>query len=459
MVSREAEKETTAYPKPMAPNSSWSGFLRVLLYLLIAVFALIMLTFVRPHTGDGLIHQIGKNCALVAFIILSLQVILAARIKWIERPFGLDMIFRYHKAAGVLALGLLLLHFPLVAWGSGHWYLLTSLDVRWPVWLGRLALLALVANVVASRWRRKLHIEFQSWRSLHNFLGVVTISFGFVHGFWLGGDLKAPAMRIYWVAALVSAGMIYLFHKAIWPVRFKRNPYTVTAVCQEAPKIWTIHLEPSAGKNVYPYAPGQFHYVTFRRGRGLPVEEHHWTISWTPTRPGVASTIKEVGDFTSTIGQTKVGDRADVDGAYGRFSYLFYPGEDDLLFICGGIGITPFLAMLRHMHDTGARKRVLLLWSNRTEQELVAREELGQIAKSGRPELKVALFLTKAGEDWKGERGRIDREAIARYLEPPSGATRGAYVCCPPPMSRDIIRALRNLGIPAEHIHDEGFSL
>ncbi len=278
--------ETAAYAKPMAPHRVGSGFLRVALYLLLTVFALIMLTLVRPHTGDGLIHQLGKNCALVAFIILSLQVILAARIKWIERPFGLDIIFRFHKAAGVLALGLLLLHFSLVAWGSKHWQLLTALDIRWPVWLGRLALLALVANVVTSLWRRRLHIEFQFWRSLHNFLGVVIISFGFVHGFRMGGDLTAPAMRVYWVAAIASAGMIYLFHKAIWPVRLKRNPYTVTAVRQEAPKIWTIHLEPPAGRNVYSYAPGQFHYITFRRGRGLPVEEHHWTISGTPTRPG-----------------------------------------------------------------------------------------------------------------------------------------------------------------------------
>ena len=451
--------EATAYPEPMVPNGRWSVFLRVFLYLLITVFALILLTLVRPHTDDGFIHQLGKNCALVAFIILALQVVLGARIKWIERPFGLDMIFRYHKAAGVIALCLIMLHVTLVSWGSGHWYLLTSLDVQWPVWLGRIALLALLTTVVTSLWRRKLKIEFESWRSLHNFLFVVILLFGFVHGFKIGGDLTAPALRVYWIAALAVAGTIYLFHRVFRPARLKRNSYTVTAVRQEAPRIWTIHLAPPASQSVYPYAPGQFHYITFRRGRGLPVEEHHWTISSTPTRPGIASTIKEVGDFTSTIGQTRVGDKADVDGPYGRFSYVFYPEEDDLVFVCGGIGITPFLGMLRHMHDTGARKRVLLLWSNRTEEEFVAREELDQIARSGKPELKVVLFLTNAGEDWKGERGRIGKRAIARYLEPPNGATRGAYVCCPLAMAKDVIRALQDLGIPAQHIHDEIFSL
>ncbi len=444
-------------PKPMTNYSS--GVVRVFLYLFITVFALILLTLVRSHTDDGFIHQLGKNCALVAFVIIALQAALAARIKWIERPFGLDMIFRYHKAAGVIALCLIVLHITLISWGSGRWYLLDSLHVQWPVWLGRLALLALVSTEVTSLWRRKLNIEFESWRKLHNALFVAILALGFAHSFKIGGDLTAAALRVYWAVALAAAVTVYLFHKALRPARLKRNAYRVTAVRQDAPRVWTIQLAPPAGRTVSPYAPGQFQYITFRRGRGLPVEEHHWTISSTPTRPGIASTIKEVGDFTSSIGQTQVGDNADVDGPYGRFSYVFYPEEDDLVFICGGIGITPFLAMLRHMHDTQARKKVLLLWSNRTEGEFVGREELEQIAQSGAPELKTVLFLTGVGKDWKGERGRIGKGAIAKYLAPQNGITRGAYVCCPPPMARIVMPALEGLGIPAEHIHDETFSL
>ena len=451
--------DATAHPHPAVPLRAASGAVRVALYFFIIVFALLLLTWVRPHTGDGLIHQLGKNCGLVAFVILLLQAVLAARPKWVERPFGLDMVFRFHKAAGATALGLLLLHVTLVAWGSHHWQLLTALVIRWPVWLGRVALLTLAVNVTASLWRRKLRIEFERWRRWHNVLGVLILTFGFVHSFLLGGDLQAPAMRVYWVAALGAVAAVYLWHKTVRPRRLRRRPYTVSAVRREAPRVWTIELAPPAGERVFPDAPGQFHYITFRRGRGPPGAEHHWTISSTPTRTALASTIKEVGDFTSTIGQTRVGDRAEVDGAYGRFSYLFYPAEDDLLFVAGGIGITPFLAMLRHMHDTDADKKVLLLWSNRSEQDLVARQELDQIAASGRPQLKVVHFLTRPGEDWRGERGRIGAEVLAPYLAPPAAGTRGAYVCCPPPMARDVIRALGQLGLPARRIHEEGFAL
>jgi len=443
----------------MEPDTRRSGILRISLYLLITVFALILLTLVRPHTGDGFIHQLGKNCGLVGFIMIALQVVLGARIKWIERPFGLDMIFRYHKAAGVIGLCLIMLHVALITWGTGHLFLVDSLHVKWPIWLGRIALLALLAMVVTSLWRRKLNIEFESWRKLHNILFVVILGLGFIHGFKIGGDLTPPAMQIYWVIALAAAVAFYLYLLLVRPARLKRNAYTVTAVKQESPKVWTLHFAPPAGQSVFSYAPGQFQYITLRRGRGLPVEEHHWSISWTPTRPGIASTIKEVGDFTSTIGLTQVGDKADVDGPYGRFSYVFYPQEEELVFICGGIGITPFLAMLRHMHDTRTHKKVLLLWGDRTERDLVAREELEQIAQSGTPQLKIVPFLTNAGKEWKGERGRINKAAITKYLAPQNGATRGAYVCCPPVMAGKVIPALEALGIPRDHIHDEMFSL
>lgn len=453
------ESPTAESPYPASLTGRSHGVLLIALYLLCTVFALILLFLVRPHTGDGLIHQIGKNCALVAFVILALQVVLAARIKRIERPFGLDMIFGFHKAAALLAFSLLLLHFNLIAWGSGSWWLLTALDIDLPIWLGRLALLALAINIVASLWRGRLRIEFESWRAGHNFLALSVLVLGFVHSYQVGGDLVPLAMRVYWMMVLLGAAGIYLSHKVVRPARLRRHQWTVAAVRQEGPRVWTIGLEPPAGERVYRYAPGQFHFITFRRGRGLPLEEHHWTISSSPTRAGLESTIKEVGDFTATIGLTTTGDRAEVDGPFGRFSYLMYPDEGDLLFICGGIGITPFLAMLRHMHDCDVRKKVLLLWSNKTEQDIVAREELETIAASGRPRLTIVHFLTRAGAAWKGERGRIGREAVAAYLGSEAGAKRGVYVCCPPPMFKSILPALHSLGISADRIHYDGFAL
>lgn len=115
----------------------------------------------------------------------------------------------------------------------------------------------------------------------------------------------------------------------------------------------------------------------------------------------------EVGDFTSTIKETRAGDRAAVHGAFGRFSYALHPEERDLVFIAGGIGITPLISMLRHMRDTRDDRSVLLFYANPAEDRIVLRRELEEIENGRHPMLKLVHALSHPDEGWSGERGQI----------------------------------------------------
>ena len=84
--------------------------------------------------------------------------------------------------------------------------------------------------------------------------------------------------------------------------------------------------------------------------RDVSSEEHPFTISSAPGDDGcLAFTVKASGDYTRALRQAVQGDRARVDGPYGRFSYVLrtQPGQP-LLLIAGGVGITPMLSMLEH---------------------------------------------------------------------------------------------------------------
>ncbi len=156
----------TPYHAPWFASVAWGGLLCVAYPLLIltplAVFAII-----SPNSHHPPIVEIGVDCAVVALTILTLQFVISARLCWIEAPFGLDVVLRFHRTMALVAMGLLCIHPLLVASGES-WGLLTRWRVQWPLWAGRLALLFLFAHAAVAIFRRVLRLPHETWRHLHS---------------------------------------------------------------------------------------------------------------------------------------------------------------------------------------------------------------------------------------------------------------------------------------------------
>lgn len=441
-------------------ESRWWGAVVVIAGAGLVFSALIVALAVRHGFGyifsDNLPYEVGRALPLVAVGAITLQFVLSARLRWVARPFGLNRVLRFHKAVGAFVLLLLIAHPALVAWGYYGWTIFFSTATPWYVWLGKLALLLLFVQVLTGLFRQSFRLRFERWRLLHN-QALVIFGALFVHSRLTGTDLLQPAMRTVWWALLAVVVAAYGYHKVVAPTLSRLRAYRVTEVKAETHDVWTLHMEPPPGRARFTYRPGQFHFLTLRR-RGLPTEEHHFTISSSPTEPALTSTIKHSGDFTATIGQTRPGDRAAIEGPFGRFSYTFRPRERNLVFIAGGIGITPLMSMLRHLRDTAADANVLLLYGNKTEADIVFRGELEEMAGGERPRLRVVHVLSRPGAGWQGEAGYVDRAKIER-LAGDRLVGNTYYVCGPPPMARGVIAALRDLGVPGSRIEYERFWL
>ncbi|MEQ2009415.1 MAG: ferredoxin reductase family protein [Limisphaerales bacterium] len=435
------------------------AIVRLLMYAAIVVSPLILVALFRPLTDHSFIYTVGKNLALVGFTILAMQFVLSARLKWIERPFGLNVLFQFHKAMAILASLLLISHPVLLAIGGHDWSLIFGPEVMWHLWLGRIALLIVLVHVLLAGLRSIITLNYETWRFIHNLGAVMVLPLGFYHSWKAGGDLQLLWLKVLWAVLLFVAAASYLWHRVVRTILLRRNPYKVMEVREEAYGVWTIKLAVSEGIRRFDYLPGQFHFITFHRAPNLPVEEHHWTISSSPTEAGVlSSTIKESGDFTASIGKTKPGDTALVDGPFGRFSYALHPDERELVFIAGGIGITPLMSMLRHIRDTRAERTVTLLYASTSERDIVFRDELAEMERAGVVKLKVVHVLSKPSDEWKGERGRLDEERIKRCVGPEL-ARRAFYVCAPPELMQSTIQILRKVHVPAARIHFERFNL
>lgn len=432
--------------------------IRVVLYAVLLALPLAVSAVVEPASEQEphtFLELLADNFGIVGFTIVCLQFVIAARLRWVEWPFGLDMLFQFHRAMAMFA-GVLLVSHPLLMVLDGETDLVMTLEATWPIQLGRLTLGVLLALIATSLFWRRCHLNFEQWRASHNALTVTLLLLASIHSLFAGDDLKTWPMRAMWAGLLAMALVAYAHHKFMWHRRTSAW-YEVSDVRQETHDTWTLVLKPVGQGAAFSYLPGQFHFITLY-GSGIPPEEHPFSISSSPGDQGVlASTIKESGDFTQTIKHTKRGDRALVRGPYGRFCHLLAPSADRLVFVAGGVGITPFISMLRYMRDSGEWCPTVVLYASKTEQDILFRAELDAIAQQSGGQVRVVHILSRAGESWLGEQGRLDDERLRRYTSPFTG--NRFYVCGPPPMIRSAVALLNQAGVDSRCVHSELFAL
>jgi predicted ferric reductase len=430
----------------------WGVFLACL-YPLLAAAPLAALTHLRPATDHGRIAEAGVDAAVVGYTILALQFVITARLSWVEAPFGLDVLLVFHRAMALVATALLCVHPFLVARDEG-WSLLTGTRVEWYVWVGRAALGLLLLHVVVSLGRRAFRMPYHRWRRLHHPFALGVLVLGFVHSAFAGDDVQGGGAFV-WSAVAATALGFWLYGR----VRARlllRHPFRVVEVRSEAPRVWTLTLEPRDGRP-FRFAPGQFQFVRFH-GAAISSEDHPFTIASSAARPDrIGLTVKESGDFTAGISAVRPGTRATVHGPFGRFSHTLHPDERDLVFVAGGVGITPLISMLRSMRDRAEPLRVLLVYASRTQEDVLFEDELKEMEARETPGLRVIHVLDQPPPFWMGETGRLDVERLGRLCGGIDG--RAFYLCCPPPMMKSLIDGLMRRGVSPRRIHADYFSL
>jgi predicted ferric reductase len=234
-----------------------------------------------------------------------------------------------------------------------------------------------------------------------------------------------------------------------------KTPYSVVAVRRERGSSWTVTVKP-AGHPGMNFEAGQFAWLTLRASP-FRAKEHPFSIASSAADNRVLEfTIKELGDFTRTIKDVKVGDVAYVDGPHGVFSAAHYPQAPGFVFIAGGIGIVPIMSMLRTLADQRDRRPSRLIYGNRRWDDVVFREEIEQLGS--RLDLGVVHVLQEPPEDWTGLSGVLSEAVVRAALSPPT-IDRIFFICGPKPMSDSVQRTLHKLGVPLHRVHCELFDM
>jgi ferredoxin-NADP reductase len=177
-----------------------------------------------------------------------------------------------------------------------------------------------------------------------------------------------------------------------------------------------------------------------------------FSIASSPERHDVIELAIEItgGKHTSWINQLKAGDTCQLKGPFGNFVLR---GEKKVCFLSGGVGITPFMSMLRWIHETKQPVQATLMHSCRVKDQFLWMDELQEMSKAN-DNLRVVLTVTREDPPgWLYEKGRINEEMIRNFL--PDYMETTFYSCGPPALINGLFDMLKKMGVPEERLKQE----
>jgi len=183
--------------------------------------------------------------------------------------------------------------------------------------------------------------------------------------------------------------------------------------------------------------------------------QRSYSIASPPEQPEVDLIVERLDDGEVSpylTDELRTGDQIELRGPIGGF--FIWPEHSDtpVQLIAGGSGVVPFVAMLSHHQETGSPVPVRLLYSVRTDADVIARDEL-------RPRNGVDVVLTFTRDvpaGWDGPRGRIDRDKLVGHTVSPDQRP-AIMICGSTPFVEAVTRELVALGHPVDRIKTERY--
>jgi ferredoxin-NADP reductase len=229
----------------------------------------------------------------------------------------------------------------------------------------------------------------------------------------------------------------------------------VAEVIQETPRVSSLVLEVPDWAG---HLAGQHVDVRLTAEDGYQAERSY-SIASPPEDPRVILTVErlEEGEVSPyLVGEVRLGDKVELRGPIGGY-FVWKAGDDrPLLLLAGGSGIVPLMAMIRHHSAAGAAAPVRLLYSSRSIDDVIYRDELA-ILSAGARRLQVSHTLTRSQPaGWEGYSRRIDGEMLAEVAWPRKD-TPAAFICGPTAFVETAAGLLVESGYDASWIKTERF--
>jgi predicted ferric reductase len=406
-------------------------------------------------TGPGgTATAVGQLTGLLGAYAVLLELLLMARVPWLERYLGLDHLAVWHRWNGFAAVWLLVAHtvFITIGYGAANQQSFVGQTFDFvhhyaDVLMAFVGLALFIAVAAASVRLARRTLRRETWYLVHLY-AYLAVALGFAHQLAVGNDFSTDAVaRAWWVALYVVVIASILVWRVGWPLWFNaRHRLRVDRVEHEAPGVVSIYM---TGRDVdrMDVRPGQFFLWRFLTADGW-WKSHPFSLSAAPAKGRLRITVKDLGDHSAALQRVRRGTGVFAEGPYGTFT-AERRTQRKVLLVAGGIGITPLRALLDTLPGTPGD--VTLLYRIVDDDDAVFRDELRDLAAARGIEFHLGVG-PEIGDDL------TDRLGIpALRVMVPDVRERDCFACGPPGMIDAMRRRLRLLGVPKSQIHFERF--
>ena len=411
---------------------------------------------------------IGRLSGLVAMNLLLVQLLLAARIPWVDRVYGMDRALKAHRILGRITVPLVLVHVGTIVVGYAIGDRMTGVGGSLrellklvtggdDLLMAALATAALVAIAVTSVQIARRRLSYEWWHVIH-LTAYAAVVLSIPHELSLGSDFTSSAWtRGYWWTLWVVVAASVLWWRVLLPLgRSARHGLRVVRVVEESDGVWSIVMR---GRRLdrLDVRAGQFFNWRFVTPR-LLLSAHPWSLSAAPDGRTLRITVRGLGDHSAQVADLKPGTFVLLEGPYGAFTTQGRTRRKVLL-LAAGIGVTPVRALLEELvrRKHALPGDVTVLYRANDASQLPLRSEIEDLVRLADHRLELLVGPPVHGSllpEGAGGPG-TDSNRLRRLV--PDLVHHEVYLCGPAPWMTLVHRAIHRAGVAGAHIHDERF--
>ncbi|WP_217547120.1 ferric reductase-like transmembrane domain-containing protein [Streptomyces sp. GbtcB6] len=442
---------TTVQSPPAPPTAIRPRVVaRTGLYAVLAAnAAVVAYFFAQAGFASNALIVIGRFFGLYGALVMAFQLVLVARLPWLDRRIGMDRLTSWHRWTGFALLWTLLAHAVFISFGyadgAGVGPVSELVDLAETTEGVLRAVVAfgiiVVVGAVSARYARR-RLAYETWHFVHLYTYVAVV-LAFSHQVAVGTTFtSSSAAKTYWYAVWgVALGAVALGRLVLPLWRNYRHQFRVSAVVPESDNVVSVHV---TGRDLDKLGAqaGQFFLWRFLT-KDRWWQANPFSLSAAPDGRTLRLTAKAAGDGSAALRHLRVGTRVFAEGPYGAFTTLHRRKSESLL-IAGGVGVTPIRALLEDLEG-----HAVVIYRVGTDRDAVLYDELRDLAVAKGAELHLVTGPPVPD--------RLAPRELVRLV--PDIADRDVFLCGPPPMMNAVLRTLGDLGVPKPQIHFERFSL